>query len=110
MLKKFVEDNKHEEWFRPAAVIGILLILAIGVSIFDNIRSKFEENNTETEIVETAEERSSDETEEDTGNIVIEILYENKMHIILLICVTAALGVVQYKKKAELELKETNDK
>lgn len=105
MLKKFIEDNKHEEWFRPAAILIILLVIALGVGLFDEI--KYRLMPEETEIVESADSdaKAEDEKESD-GNFLTDFIYENKTHIILIIGITAALGVVEYKKKAALKLKE----
>lgn len=104
MLKKFIEENKHEEWFRPAAVLIILLVIALGVGLFDEIKYRL---MPETEIVESADSDSKTEDEKESdGNFLTDFIYENKTHIILIIGIMAALGVVEYKKKAALKLKE----
>ena len=104
MLRKFIEDNKHEEWFRPVAVLGILLIIAIGMGLFDEIKSRLTEPE-ETKIVESTD--AEDDTDDDRdGNFLTDFLYENKTHLILIVGITAALGVIEHKKKADQKLKE----
>lgn len=97
-IKKWVCEHKNEPTFKYTVIIIVLIILAIGVQIFDNIRTKWE-NETAAETAVT-EEISK---EEEKTNAVIEFLDNSKVHIFLLIVTGTALVCVKHFSKRRIK-------
>mgnify|MGYP000687993818 CR=1 FL=1 len=95
-IKKWVCEHKDNPTFKHTVIIVVLIIIAIGVQIFDNFRTKWENADAEIPAEVTMEEA------EEKENAVIEILDNSKAHIILLVITGTALAVVQYKKEHKI--------
>lgn len=99
-IKKWVCEHKNEPYFRYTVIIVVLIILAIGAQIFDNIRTEWEnEAAAETAVTEEVPEENDDEKE----NAVIEFLDNSKIHIFLLIVTGTALAYADHYKEHRIK-------
>lgn len=99
-IKKWVREHKSEPYFRYTVIIVVLIILAIGAQIFDNIRTEWEnEAAAETAVTEKAPEENDDEKE----NAVIEFLDNSRIHIFLLGLTGITLAYAEHHNKPKIK-------
>lgn len=98
-IKKWVCEHKSEPSFKYTVIIVVLIILAVGVQIFDNIRTEWENEAT----AETAVTEEVSEEEEEKENAVIEFLDNSKVHIFLLTVTGIALAYAEHYKEHRIK-------
>lgn len=98
-IKKWVCEHKDEPFFKHTVLIIVLIILAIGAQLYDNIRSEWEnEVDAETAVTEEVSEEEDGEKE----NAVTEFLDNSKVHIFLLLVTGTALVITERNQKHKI--------
>ena len=96
-LKKWYTEHKDKPLFKAKLLLVVLIILSIGVSIFNNYRDEKEAANEETSVTETVTE----ETEKE--DFLLDFWENSKVHFIVFMGLAAALAVVQCRQKQKLK-------
>ncbi len=96
-LKKWYSEHKDKPLFKAKLLLVVLIILSIGVSIFNNYRDEKEAANEETSVTETVTE----ETEKE--DFLLDFWENSKVHFIVFIGLAAALAVVKCRQKQKLK-------
>ncbi len=96
-LKKWYTEHKDKPLFKAKLLLVVLIILSIGVSIFNNYRDEKEAANEETSVTETVTE----ETEKE--DFLLDFWENSKVHFIVFIGLAAALAVVKCRQKQKLK-------
>lgn len=96
-LKKWYTEHKDKPLFKAKLLLVVLIILSIGVSIFNNYRDEKEAANKETSVTETVTE----ETEKE--DFLLDFWENSKVHFIVFMGLAAALAVVKCRQKQKLK-------
>ncbi len=96
-LKKWYTEHKDKPLFKAKLLLVVLIILSIGVSIFNNYRDEKEAANEETSVTETVTE----ETEKE--DFLLDFWENSKVHFIVFMGLAAALAVVKCRQKQKLK-------
>ncbi len=96
-LKKWYTEHKDKPLFKAKLLLVVLIILSIGVSIFNNYRDEKEAANEETSVTETVTE----ETEKE--DVLMDFWENSKVHFIVFMGLAAALAVVKCRQKQKLK-------
>lgn len=99
-ILKWVCEHKDEPSFKYTAIIIVLIVLAIGVQIFDNIRTEWETKEAAESVVS---ENVSEENENEKENAVIEFLDNSKLHIFLLGVTGITLAYTEHRNKHKIK-------
>lgn len=99
-ILKWVCEHKDEPSFKYTAIIIALVILAIGVQIFDNIRTEWE---TKEAVESVVSENVPEEEENEKENAVIEFLDNSKLHIVLLGVTGITLAYAEHHNKHKIK-------
>ncbi len=96
-LKKWYSEHKDKPLFKAKLLLVVLIILSIGISIFNNYRDEKESANEETSVTETVTE----ETEKE--DFLLYFWENSKVHFIVFMGLAAALAVVKCRQKQKLK-------
>lgn len=97
---KWLCEHKDEPSFKYMDIIIVLIILAIGVQIFDNVRTEWEAKEAvESVILENVPEEDESEKE----NAVIEFLDNSKLHIVLFGVTGITLAYAEHHNKHKIK-------
>ncbi len=96
-LKKWYTEHKDKPLFKAKLLLVVLIILSIGVSIFNNYRDEKEAANEETSVTETVTEETESE------DILLDFWENSKVHFIVFMGLAAALAVVKCRQKQKLK-------
>lgn len=96
-LKKWYTEHKDKPLFKAKLLLVVLIILSIGVSIFNNYRNEKEAANEETSVTETVTE----ETEKE--DFLLDFWENSKVHFIVFVGLAAVLAVVKCRQKQKLK-------
>ncbi|MGN0599350.1 MAG: hypothetical protein ACI4JK_05585 [Oscillospiraceae bacterium] len=99
-ILKWVCEHKDEPSFKYTAIIIVLIVLAIGVQIFDNIRTEWE---TKEAVESVVSENVPEEEDNEKENAVIEFLDNSKLHVFLLGVTGITLAYVEHRKKHKIK-------
>ncbi|MGN0551998.1 MAG: hypothetical protein ACI4I1_01360 [Oscillospiraceae bacterium] len=99
-ILKWVCEHKDEPSFKYTAIIIVLIVLAIGVQIFDNIRTEWE---TKEAVESVVSENVPEEDESEKENAVIEFLDNSKLHFFLLGVTGITLAYTEHRHKHKIK-------
>ncbi len=107
MLQKlisFIDKYRHELWFKYVAIIGILVIGAIGLQIYSSVNTPQTVNTAENAAVEEMEGENPSNTAKPKKKGFIESLWDSiKWHLLIFAGLALALGIVRYIKSVRLK-------
>lgn len=96
-LKKWYTEHKDKPLFKAKLLLVVLIILSIGVSIFNNYLDEKRAIDEETSVTETVTE----ETEKE--DFLLDFWENSKVHFIVFMGLAAALAVVKCRQKQKLK-------
>ena len=86
-IEDFSKRFKNEKWFRPLAVITVLIVLAVAISIYNDL---------------TSEKEKPPDTED--TSLIDDIFEDSAAHVVMICGLSITLAFMEHDK--ELKLRE----